>query len=94
MARLPLEEDLEENKTVYSCLAMLYTHSPGLVRTPCPTCAPAYFQLSQPRLAFRMSEPAPCSVSVQIVSQMKTIVAAATHVLGSKDVDTGEGGCV
>ncbi|CAL8321076.1 unnamed protein product [Boreogadus saida] len=53
VARLPLEEDLEENKTVYSCLAMLYTHSPGL-----------------------------------IVSQMKTIVAAATHVLGSKDVDT------
>uniref|UniRef100_A0A8C5FQN6 Importin 4 n=1 Tax=Gadus morhua TaxID=8049 RepID=A0A8C5FQN6_GADMO len=66
VARLPLEEDLEENKTVYSCLAMLYTHSPGLVRTPCPTCAPAYFQLSQPRLAFQMSEPAPCSVSVQI----------------------------
>ncbi|CAL8311802.1 unnamed protein product [Merluccius merluccius] len=53
VARLPLEEDLEENKTVYSCLSMLYTHSPGL-----------------------------------IVSEMKTIVAAATHVLGAKDVDT------
>ncbi|CAB1457445.1 unnamed protein product [Pleuronectes platessa] len=29
--RLPLKEDLEENKTVFSCLAMLYTHSPDLV---------------------------------------------------------------
>ncbi|XP_071384447.1 importin-4 isoform X3 [Centroberyx affinis] len=29
--RLPLKEDMEENKTVYSCLAMLYTHSPALV---------------------------------------------------------------
>uniref|UniRef100_A0A3P9AGF4 Importin N-terminal domain-containing protein n=1 Tax=Esox lucius TaxID=8010 RepID=A0A3P9AGF4_ESOLU len=28
MARLPLKEDLEENKTVYSCLAMLYSQSP------------------------------------------------------------------
>uniref|UniRef100_A0A3B4B858 TOG domain-containing protein n=1 Tax=Periophthalmus magnuspinnatus TaxID=409849 RepID=A0A3B4B858_9GOBI len=27
MARLPLKEDLEENKTVYSCLAMIYTQS-------------------------------------------------------------------
>ncbi|XP_034562205.1 importin-4 isoform X2 [Notolabrus celidotus] len=31
VAQLPLKEDLEENKTVYSCLAMLYTHSPALV---------------------------------------------------------------
>ncbi|XP_040921767.1 importin-4 [Toxotes jaculatrix] len=31
VARLPLKEDLEENKTVYSCLAMLYTHSPDLI---------------------------------------------------------------
>ncbi|XP_028290609.1 importin-4 isoform X2 [Gouania willdenowi] len=31
VARLPLKEDLEENKTVFSCLAMLYTHSAGLV---------------------------------------------------------------
>uniref|UniRef100_A0A6Q2XXP9 Importin N-terminal domain-containing protein n=1 Tax=Esox lucius TaxID=8010 RepID=A0A6Q2XXP9_ESOLU len=31
MARLPLKEDLEENKTVYSCLAMLYSQSPALV---------------------------------------------------------------
>ena len=47
VARLPLEEDLEENKTVYSCLAMLYGHSPGLVRTPCSTYrALAYLQLS------------------------------------------------
>uniref|UniRef100_A0A8D3CRY7 Importin 4 n=1 Tax=Scophthalmus maximus TaxID=52904 RepID=A0A8D3CRY7_SCOMX len=30
--RLPLKEDLEENKTVFSCLALLYTHSPALVR--------------------------------------------------------------
>uniref|UniRef100_A0A6Q2XTD4 Importin N-terminal domain-containing protein n=1 Tax=Esox lucius TaxID=8010 RepID=A0A6Q2XTD4_ESOLU len=30
MARLPLKEDLEENKTVYSCLAMLYSQSPAL----------------------------------------------------------------
>lgn len=29
--RLPLKEDLEENKTVYSCLALLYTHSPALI---------------------------------------------------------------
>ncbi|XP_062335752.1 importin-4 [Osmerus eperlanus] len=31
VGRLPLKEDLEENKTVYSCLAMLYTHSPALI---------------------------------------------------------------
>ncbi|XP_034428149.1 importin-4 [Hippoglossus hippoglossus] len=31
VGRLPLKEDLEENKTVFSCLAMLYTHSPDLV---------------------------------------------------------------
>uniref|UniRef100_A0A4W6FZK5 Importin 4 n=1 Tax=Lates calcarifer TaxID=8187 RepID=A0A4W6FZK5_LATCA len=31
VARLPLKEDLEENKTVFSCLAMLYTHSPDLI---------------------------------------------------------------
>ncbi|XP_023131209.1 importin-4 [Amphiprion ocellaris] len=30
-ARLPLKEDMEENKTVFSCLALLYTHSPSLV---------------------------------------------------------------
>ncbi|XP_035474891.1 importin-4 isoform X1 [Scophthalmus maximus] len=29
--RLPLKEDLEENKTVFSCLALLYTHSPALI---------------------------------------------------------------
>ncbi|KAB5586574.1 hypothetical protein PHYPO_G00003290 [Pangasianodon hypophthalmus] len=29
--RLPLKEDLEENKTVYSCLAFLYSHNPALV---------------------------------------------------------------
>ncbi|KAM9488712.1 importin-4 [Clarias gariepinus] len=28
---LPLKEDLEENKTVYSCLAFLYSHNPALV---------------------------------------------------------------
>ncbi|KAJ8010569.1 hypothetical protein DPEC_G00076440 [Dallia pectoralis] len=31
MARLPLKEDLEENKTVYTCLAMLYSQSPAMV---------------------------------------------------------------
>ncbi|XP_074549927.1 importin-4 [Halichoeres trimaculatus] len=31
VAHLPLKEDMEENKTVFSCLAMLYTHSPALV---------------------------------------------------------------
>lgn len=29
--RLPLKEDMEENKTVFNCLAMLYTKSPSLV---------------------------------------------------------------
>ncbi|XP_069007588.1 importin-4-like [Embiotoca jacksoni] len=29
--KLPLKEDLEENKTVFSCLVMLYTHSPALL---------------------------------------------------------------
>lgn len=32
VARLPLKEDMEENKTVFSCLAMLYRHSPALVQ--------------------------------------------------------------
>uniref|UniRef100_A0A3B4V173 Importin 4 n=1 Tax=Seriola dumerili TaxID=41447 RepID=A0A3B4V173_SERDU len=36
VAHLPLKEDLEENKTVFSCLAMLYTHSPALVSTFLP----------------------------------------------------------
>lgn len=31
VAHLPLKEDMEENKTVFGCLAMLYTHSPALV---------------------------------------------------------------
>ncbi|XP_049421146.1 importin-4 [Epinephelus fuscoguttatus] len=31
VARLPLKEDMEENKTVFSCLAMLYRHSPALI---------------------------------------------------------------
>lgn len=31
VGRLPLKEDLEENKTVFSCLAMLYTNSPDLI---------------------------------------------------------------
>ncbi|XP_034416059.1 importin-4 isoform X1 [Cyclopterus lumpus] len=52
VARLPLKEDLEENKTVFSCLAMLYTHSPALV-----------------------------------VTLMKPIVAASSHVLGTKDIN-------
>uniref|UniRef100_A0A3P8VI81 Importin 4 n=1 Tax=Cynoglossus semilaevis TaxID=244447 RepID=A0A3P8VI81_CYNSE len=30
VARLPLKEDMEENKTVFNCLARLYTHSPAL----------------------------------------------------------------
>uniref|UniRef100_A0A3Q2X8F5 Importin 4 n=1 Tax=Haplochromis burtoni TaxID=8153 RepID=A0A3Q2X8F5_HAPBU len=33
VARLPLKEDQEENNTVFSCLAMLYTHSPALVQS-------------------------------------------------------------
>uniref|UniRef100_A0A8C4E1M2 Importin 4 n=1 Tax=Dicentrarchus labrax TaxID=13489 RepID=A0A8C4E1M2_DICLA len=53
VARLPLKEDMEENKTVFSCLAMLYTNSPAL-----------------------------------IVKLMKPIVAASSHVLGNKSVDT------
>lgn len=32
VARLPLKEDMEENKTVFNCLARLYTHSPALVQ--------------------------------------------------------------
>ncbi|KAJ0023043.1 hypothetical protein NQD34_015177 [Periophthalmus magnuspinnatus] len=31
MARLPLKEDLEENKTVYSCLAMIYSRTPAVI---------------------------------------------------------------
>ncbi|XP_056110127.1 importin-4 [Rhinichthys klamathensis goyatoka] len=31
VARLPLKEDMEENKTVYSCLTFLYSHNPVLV---------------------------------------------------------------
>ncbi|XP_067234291.1 importin-4 isoform X2 [Chanodichthys erythropterus] len=31
VARLPLKEDMEENKTIYSCLTFLYSHSPVLV---------------------------------------------------------------
>ncbi|CAF93535.1 unnamed protein product, partial [Tetraodon nigroviridis] len=31
VARLPLKEDMEENKTVFSCLTMLYAKSPDLV---------------------------------------------------------------
>lgn len=31
VARLPLKEDMEENKTVFNCLTMLYTKSPQLV---------------------------------------------------------------
>uniref|UniRef100_A0A7N8Y0F9 Importin 4 n=1 Tax=Mastacembelus armatus TaxID=205130 RepID=A0A7N8Y0F9_9TELE len=32
VAHLPLKQDLEENKTVSSCLAMLYKHNPALVQ--------------------------------------------------------------
>ncbi|XP_063063252.1 importin-4 isoform X2 [Engraulis encrasicolus] len=52
IAQLPLKEDLEENKTVYQCLAFLYANNPAL-----------------------------------IVGQLKTIVAASNHVLGTKDID-------
>lgn len=31
VSHLPLKEDMEENKTVFTCLVMLYTHSPALV---------------------------------------------------------------
>lgn len=31
VARLPLKTDMEENKTVYRCLTMLYNKSPQLV---------------------------------------------------------------
>ncbi|KAI4900020.1 hypothetical protein NFI96_023285 [Prochilodus magdalenae] len=54
LERLPLQEDMEENKTVYSCLAFLYSHSSAL-----------------------------------IISNMKPILSAATHVLGTKDIDAG-----
>ncbi|KAL7886745.1 hypothetical protein AOLI_G00044660 [Acnodon oligacanthus] len=50
--RLPLQEDMEENKTIYSCLAFLYSHNPAL-----------------------------------IITHMKPILSAVTHVLGSKDID-------
>ncbi|XP_068437887.1 importin-4 isoform X2 [Clinocottus analis] len=33
VAHLPLKMDMEENKTVFTCLAMLYTHTPALVVT-------------------------------------------------------------
>uniref|UniRef100_A0AAZ3QZG8 Importin N-terminal domain-containing protein n=1 Tax=Oncorhynchus tshawytscha TaxID=74940 RepID=A0AAZ3QZG8_ONCTS len=36
LAHLPLKEDMEENKTVYSCLAMLYSQNPALVRLCVP----------------------------------------------------------
>uniref|UniRef100_A0A673LNI7 Importin-4-like n=1 Tax=Sinocyclocheilus rhinocerous TaxID=307959 RepID=A0A673LNI7_9TELE len=32
VARLPLKEDMEENKTIYSCLTFLYSHNPALVQ--------------------------------------------------------------
>ncbi|KAK2869932.1 hypothetical protein Q8A67_024324 [Cirrhinus molitorella] len=31
VSRLPLKEDMEENKTIYSCLTFLYSHNPVLV---------------------------------------------------------------
>nr|XP_055037898.1 importin-4 [Misgurnus anguillicaudatus] len=31
VACLPLKEDMEENKTIYKCLAFLYSHNPSLV---------------------------------------------------------------
>ncbi|XP_051970672.1 importin-4-like isoform X1 [Xyrauchen texanus] len=52
VAHLPLKEDMEENKTIYNCLAFLFSHNPMLV-----------------------------------VSQLKPIISAATHVLGTKDID-------
>ncbi|XP_057178521.1 importin-4 isoform X2 [Triplophysa rosa] len=52
VARLPLKEDMEENKTIYNCLAFLYSQHPTLV-----------------------------------VSQLKPIVSAACHLLGTKDID-------
>ncbi|XP_062377201.1 importin-4 isoform X1 [Sardina pilchardus] len=52
IAQLPLKEDLEENKTVYQCLAFLYSKNPSLV-----------------------------------ISQLKPIIAASNHVLGTKDID-------
>ncbi|XP_036374883.1 importin-4-like [Megalops cyprinoides] len=53
VSRLPLQEDMEENKTVFKCLTFLYSHNPSLV-----------------------------------VSHMKPIVSASSHVLGTKDIDT------
>ncbi|KAJ8374895.1 hypothetical protein SKAU_G00054750 [Synaphobranchus kaupii] len=49
---LPLKEDLGENKTVFSCLAFLYTKNPSLV-----------------------------------VSNLKAIVSASSHVLRTKNID-------
>lgn len=34
VARLPLKEDMEENKTVFNCLTMLYKNNPAMVQTP------------------------------------------------------------
>ncbi|KAM8881865.1 importin-4 [Synchiropus picturatus] len=31
VTRLPLKKDMEENKTVFRCLTMLYTHSPAMI---------------------------------------------------------------
>ncbi|KAG7455466.1 hypothetical protein MATL_G00257020 [Megalops atlanticus] len=53
VSHLPLQEDMEENKTVFKCLTFLYSHNPSLV-----------------------------------VSHMKPIVSASSHVLGTKDIDT------
>lgn len=52
VACLPLKEDMEENKTIYKCLAFLYSHNPTLV-----------------------------------VSQLKPIISAASHLLGTKNID-------
>ncbi|XP_062847119.1 importin-4 isoform X2 [Trichomycterus rosablanca] len=49
---LPLQVDMEENKTIYSCLAFIYSCNPAMV-----------------------------------VSHIKPILSAATHVLGTKDID-------
>lgn len=62
VARLPLKEDMEENKTVFSCLAMLYNHSPDLVlhTVSVPCGAHALFQKASCGKVIETSKNASC----------------------------------
>uniref|UniRef100_A0A3B3S1L4 Importin 4 n=1 Tax=Paramormyrops kingsleyae TaxID=1676925 RepID=A0A3B3S1L4_9TELE len=52
LSHLPLKVDLEENRTVFDCMAFLYSHNPSLV-----------------------------------VSHIKAVLSASSHVIGTKDLD-------